>query len=186
MASTVEVEIKFKIQDLKSLIRKLRAVGFRVVTKQTHEMNTLYDLPGQPLRQRGEVFRLRKYGDLWTVTFKAKGKAGRHKSRKEIETRVDDGHCFAKILDATGFAPSFRYEKFRTEWTDGKGHVVVDETPVGNFGEIEGPARWIDTVARRLGVAPDQYITDSYAALFLKWKQQTGSRATDMLFRAVS
>src|SRR5437762_14109796 len=108
MASAFEVEIKFKIQDLKALTRKLRATGFRVVTQRTHEMNTLYDLPGQPLRQRGEVFRLRKYGDRWTVTFKAKGKAGRHKSRKEIETRVDDGRCFAKILDATGFATSFR------------------------------------------------------------------------------
>jgi adenylate cyclase class 2 len=84
-----------------------------------------------------------------------------------------------------GFAPSFRYEKFRTEWTDGKGHVVVDETPIGNFGEIEGPARWIDAVARRLEISPDQYITDSYAVLFLKWKQETGSKAPDMLFKAV-
>ena len=28
--------------------------------------------------------------------------------------------------------------KIRYEWSDGKGHVVVDETPIGNFGEIEG------------------------------------------------
>jgi adenylate cyclase class 2 len=183
MASALEVEIKFKIKDLKALTSKLRAAGFRVVTKRTHEMNTLYDLPGQPLRQRGEVFRLRQYGARWTVTFKAKGKAGRHKSRKEIETRVEDGRCLAEILEAVGFAPSFRYEKFRTEWTDGKGHVVVDETPVGNFGEIEGAARWIDAVARRLQITPDQYITDSYAVLFLKWKEETGSTATDMLFK---
>ncbi len=183
MASAVEVEIKFKIEDIKALIRKLRAAGFHLVTQRTHEMNTLYDLPGQPLRQRGEVFRLRQYGDRWTVTFKAKGKAGRHKSRKEIETRVEDGRCFAEIVEATGFTPSFRYEKFRTEWTNGKGHIVIDETPVGNFGEIEGPARWIDAVARRLEITPDQYITDSYAVLFLKWRQQTGSQATDMLFK---
>ena len=44
------------------------------------------------------------------------------------------------ILRALGYAPSFRYEKFRAEWTDGKGQVVVDETPIGNFCEIEGPA----------------------------------------------
>jgi adenylate cyclase class 2 len=182
MASALEVEIKSKIKDLKALTSKLRAARFRMVTRRTHEMNTLYDLPGQPLRQRGEVLRLRKYGDRWTVTFKAKGKAGRHKSRKEIETQVEDGRWLAEILEAAGFAPSFRYEKFRTEWTDGKGHVVVDETPVGNFAEIEGPARWIDAVARRLQITPDQYITDSYAVLFLKWKEETGSRATDMLF----
>jgi adenylate cyclase, class 2 len=181
----LEVEIKFKIENLKALNAKLRDAGFRLATKRTHEMNTLYDLPGQPLRQRGDLLRLREYGDCWTVTFKAKGKAGRHKSRKEIETRVEDGPSFRGILKAVGFAPSFSYEKFRTEWSDGKGHVVVDETPVGHFGEIEGPARWIDTVARRLGVTPDQYITDSYAVLFLKWKQLTGSKAADMLFRSV-
>ncbi|HEU0050171.1 MAG TPA: class IV adenylate cyclase [Nitrososphaera sp.] len=182
MASALEVEIKFKIEDLKALTGKLRAAGFRLVTKRTHEMNTLYDLPSQALRQRGELFRLRKYGERWTVTYKAKGKAGRHKSRKEIETQVEDGGCLAGILEAVGFAPSFKYEKFRSEWTDGKGHVVVDETPAGNFGEIEGPSRWIDAVARRLHITPDQYITDSYAVLFLKWKEQTGSPATDMLF----
>ena len=183
MASTLEVEIKFNIEDLKALTAKLRSAGFRVVTKRTHEMNTLYDLPGKPLRQRGEVLRLRKYGDRWTITYKAKGKAGRHKSRKEIETQVEDGDCLGNILEAVGFTPSFKYEKFRSEWTDGKGHVVVDETPVGNFGEIEGPAKWIDAVARRLQIAPDQYITDSYAVLFLKWKEQTGSKAADMLFK---
>src|SRR5438552_13122169 len=140
MASALEVEIKFKIEDLKAITGKLGAAGFHVVTKRTHEMNILYDLPGQLLRQRGDLLRLRKYGDRWTVTFKAKGKTGRHKSRKEIETQVEDGRYFSEILEAVGFAPSFRYEKLRTEWTDGKGHVVVDETPVGNFGEIEGPA----------------------------------------------
>ncbi|HXB19926.1 MAG TPA: class IV adenylate cyclase [Candidatus Solibacter sp.] len=181
----LEVEIKFKIEDLKALNSKLRAAGFHLITKRTPETNTLYDLPGYPLRQKGEILRLRAYGDRWTVTFKAKGKAGRHKSRKEIETRVEDGQSMAGILEATGFAPSFRYEKFRTEWADAKGHVVVDETPIGNFGEIEGPARWIDAVARLLEITPDQYITDSYAVLFLKWKQETGSKATDMLFKAV-
>lgn len=182
MASAVEVEIKFKIENLKTLTSKLRSAGFRLVTKRTHEMNTLYDQPGNPLRQRGEVLRLRKYGNRWTMTYKAKGKAGRHKSRKEIETQVEDGECLDAILQAVGFAPTFQYEKFRSEWTDGKGHIVVDETPVGNFGEIEGSARWIDAVARRLQIATGQYITDSYAVLFLKWKEQTRSPATDMLF----
>jgi adenylate cyclase class 2 len=182
MASALEVEIKFRIDDLKALTRKLRGAGFRLVTRRTHEMNTLYDLPGQPLRRRGEVFRLRKYGVLWTITYKAKGKAGRHKSRKEMETHVEDGGCMAKILEAVGFVPSFRYEKFRSEWSDGPGHVVIDETPIGNFGEIEGPAKWIDSVARRLQISLQEYITDSYAVLFLEWKQQTGSTATDMLF----
>ena len=62
------------------------------------------------------------------------------------------------------------------------GHVVVDETPVGNFGEIEGPPEWIDEMAGRLNIAHDQYITLSYSELFAEWKQRTGSQAKKMLF----
>ena len=89
------------------------------------------------------------------------------------------------ILRALGYAPSFRYEKFRAEWSDGKGQVVVDETPVGNFCEIEGSARWIDSTARVLGVKPEQYITKNYATLFADWKAESGNSADEMTFRAV-
>jgi adenylate cyclase class 2 len=88
------------------------------------------------------------------------------------------------ILRALGFAPSFRYEKFRAEWSDGKGQVVVDETPIGNFCEIEGPPRWIDATAKKLGVEHEQYIMKNYATLFGEWKRETGSKAEEMTFRA--
>jgi adenylate cyclase class IV len=48
---------------LKALENKLRGLGFRCETPSTHEVNTLYDLPGQKLRRKGELLRLRKYGD---------------------------------------------------------------------------------------------------------------------------
>ncbi|MFY9647601.1 MAG: adenylate cyclase, partial [Terriglobales bacterium] len=81
--------------------------------------------------------------------------------------------------------PTFRYEKYRAEWSDGAGHVVLDETPIGNFGEIEGPPRWIDRTARALGVAPSDYITETYAPMFFAWKRRTRSPATEMTFKAV-
>ncbi len=59
---------------------------------------------------------------------------------------------------------------------------MLDETPVGNFGEIEGAPEWIDEVAGRLNIAHDQYITLSYSELFAEWKQRTGSDAANMLF----
>jgi adenylate cyclase, class 2 len=182
MATNKEIEIKFRLKDLKSLTRKLRSAGFRELTKRTHEMNTLYDLPGNPLRARGELLRLRKYGSEWLLTHKAKGKAARHKSRAETETKVADGRSMEAILHALGFVPTFRYEKFRAEWTDGKGHVVLDETPIGNLGEIEGSARWIDRVAKQLGIERREYITKSYAELFFDWKKATRSPATEMTF----
>ncbi|MFZ0299590.1 MAG: class IV adenylate cyclase [Candidatus Sulfotelmatobacter sp.] len=181
-----EIEIKFRVADLRALARRLRASGFQLMTPRTHEMNTLYDLPGEVLRGRKELLRLRKYGSAWTLTHKAGKKAGRHSSRIELETRVADGRKMDLILRALGYSPSFHYEKFRAEWTDGKGQVVVDETPIGNFCEIEGAPRWIDATARKLGVAAADYITKNYAGLFLEWKARTKSAAEEMTFKAVA
>ena len=88
MAAPKEVEIKFLVSDLKALEPKLEELGFHCETPSTHEVNTLYDLPGQKLRRKGELLRLRKYGDKWRLTHKAKGTPGRHKSRGELETSV--------------------------------------------------------------------------------------------------
>jgi adenylate cyclase class 2 len=180
-----EIEIKFRIEDLSALTRSLKRAGFKQITRSTHEMNSLYDLPGQKLRNRGELLRLRKYGEKWVLTHKAKGTAGRHKVRVELETRVENGPQMDAILRALGFAPTFRYEKFRAEWSDRAGHVVLDETPLGNFGEIEGPPRWIDRTAAKLGIASSDYITQTYTDIFFTWKRKTRSPATEMTFRGV-
>ena len=180
-----EVEIKFLVADAKALARRLRTAGFRLVTRRTHEMNVLYDVAGHLLRQRGEILRLRKYGDRWTFTHKSKGTERRHKSRQEIETEVADGPSLDRILRAVGFSPAFRYEKFRTEWSDGHGHVVIDETPIGTVAEIEGRPRWIDRTAKLLGIPPTSYITLSYGAMFEEWRRRTASSAREMTFAAV-
>jgi adenylate cyclase, class 2 len=180
-----EIEIKFRVADLRALARTLRAARFHLVTPRTNEMNTLYDLPGDVLRMRRELLRLRKYGSTWTLTHKSGGKKARHSSRVELETAVTDGKKMDAILRGLGYSPTFRYEKFRAEWADRKGKVVVDETPIGNFCEIEGPPRWIDETAKKFGVAPADYITKNYATLFLDWKHETRSAALEMTFRAL-
>jgi adenylate cyclase class 2 len=150
-------------------------------------MNVLFDLPGRPLRARGDILRIRKYGDSWVVTHKAKSahNNGAHKIRVETETKVADGAKLEAIFRALEFEPVFRYEKFRAEWQGEQGHVVIDETPIGNFGEIEGAAEWIDKVARDLGIGLADYLTDTYAGLFYAWKERTGSPANEMTFAAI-
>jgi adenylate cyclase class 2 len=180
-----EIEIKFRIGDLQALTRALKRTGFQRVTRSMHEVNSLYDLPEQQLRARGELLRLRKYGEDWVLTHKSKGKAGRHKVRVELETRVENGKQMENILRALGFAPTFRYEKYRAGWSDGTGHAVIDETPIGRFGELEGPPRWIDRTARGLGIAAEDYITQTYADLFFKWKATHRSAAKEMTFKAI-
>jgi adenylate cyclase, class 2 len=180
-----EIEIKFCVEDRRALRRRLRAAGFHQKTKRTHEMNTLYDLPGGVLRARKELLRLRSYGPCWKITHKSGGKTSRHSSRVERETSVGDGKTMDAILRALGYRPSFRYEKFREEWSDGKGQIVVDHTPIGDFCEIEGPPRWIDRSAKKLGVEPAEYITKNYATLFADWKNENQSQAAEMTFRTI-
>ena len=187
MAHDREVEIKFRIDDIDSLTTRLREAGFSLITARTREMNTLYDQPGGKLRRRGALLRLREYGPKWTLTYKDKSgpQTGRHKSRREIETQVENGEATSRMIEAIGFSPSFRYEKYRSEWGDSKGHVVIDETPIGNFGEIEGQAKWIDATARQLNISVKSYLKESYAELFTAWKRKTRSKAREMTFKAV-
>ena len=187
MATDREVEVKFRIDDIDALTASLKAAGFSLITPRTHEMNTLYDQPGGKLRQREALLRLREYGPRWTLTYKDRSgrQSGRHKSRREIETQVENGQAMARIIEAVGFSPSFRYEKFRSEWADSSGHVVIDETPIGNFGEIEGQAKWIDATAKRLNISVKSYLKESYAELFAAWKRKTRSKAKEMTFKEI-
>jgi len=180
-----ETEIKFRIEKLSTLTHQLRAAGFRQQTPRTLEMNTLYDLPGAKLRKRKQLLRIRQYGKCWTIAHKSGTKIARHSTRQELETGIADGKTMDAILRALGYSPSFRYEKFRAEWTDGKGHVVIDETPIGNFCEIEGAARWIDATAKKLRVRHEQYIMKNYATLFNDWRRQSQAAVEEMTFAAL-
>jgi adenylate cyclase class 2 len=179
-----EVEIKFLVSDPDELERKLRDLGFQQKTASTFERNTLYD-SADKLRSKGEILRLRQYGEKWKLTHKSKGSDGRHKTRAESETAIGNGKEMDAILRAVGFSPYFIYEKYRAEWSDGEGDIVVDRTPIGNLAELEGKPDWIDAVAAKLGITESQYITKSYGQLFEDWRKKSGSKAWNMSFDEV-
>ena len=152
----IETEIKFHVAEVEGLTRRLKEAGFRMATPRTFESNVLYDTPDRKMRARTEILRIRNYGERWMVTHKRLPDSGPgedvHKHRIETETEVSDGEAMAQVFRSLGLVAAFRYEKWRSEWTDGEGHCVVDETPIGNFAELEGESEWIDRVAGQLGV----------------------------------
>jgi adenylate cyclase class 2 len=186
----IETEIKFRVSDLPILTQQLQTAGFSLLTPRSFESNVLYDTPDRRMRARTEILRIRSYAGRWTVTHKRlpddRPGEDSHKHRVETETEVADGNALAQVFFSLGLAAAFRYEKWRTEWQDGEGHCVVDETPIGNYAELEGPPEWIDRAAQRLGIPPADYITLSYGRLFDQWRAQHGSSATDLTFQAVS
>lgn len=188
--TAVETEIKFRVDDLAALASRLEEAGFHLETPRAFESNTLYDTPDRQMRSRTEILRIRDYAGRCTLTHKRLPDAGpgedRHKHRVETETDVSDGGALAEVFRALGLVPAFRYEKWRSEWSDGSGHCVVDETPIGNYAELEGSPEWIDETAMRLGVSHGDYMTLSYGRLFEQWRAQNRSEARDLTFTAVA
>ena len=186
----IETEIKFRVADLPALSQCLEAAGFRLQTPRSFESNVLYDTPDRQMRARTEILRIRGYAGRCTLTHKRLPDSGpgedRHKHRIETETEIADGNALAEVFLSLGLVAAFRYEKWRTEWQDGEGHCVVDETPIGNYAELEGSAEWIDRAAARLGVDPAEYLTLSYGRLFDLWREQYHCTAEELTFAAVA
>jgi adenylate cyclase class 2 len=186
--SPIETEVKVRVHDVPALERRLEAAGFARQTPRTFERNVLYDTPGRMLRNDRQILRIRQYGRSWVLTHKSMpsgGDTGLYKHRVETETTVGDGEVVATIFAALGYSPAFTYEKWRTEWADGLGHFVIDETPIGTYAELEGPEDWIDATAAAVGIDSGEFSNLSYGRLFDLWKEKTGSLATDLTFAQV-
>lgn len=178
MKSNTETEIKIAVTGFERIRARLKALGFARSQPRLFEANILFDTPGTDLRTGGRLLRVRRVGKQTILTYKGPAETGRHKSREELEIVVSDEAMCQAILDRLGFRPTFRYEKYRTEYSDGRGVVTLDQTPIGNYLELEGAARWIDSTAAKLGFTEADYITSSYGRLYL----ESGGGRGDMVF----
>jgi adenylate cyclase class 2 len=196
---SAEIELKFPVANVADLQSRLTQLGFRLVTPRTFEQNTLYDTPNRDLRAQRQILRIRQYGNLSTVTHKRQPSQNdpvdttRYKVRIETETVIAEPEALAEIFLQLGYTPAFIYEKYRTEWSqtvsaqpEATAHLVIDETPIGNYAELEGPTAWIDQTLVHLGIDPATCLTDSYGKLFLDWKERTHSPAQHLTFAEIA
>ena len=192
MKHRLETEIKLAVGDVKAIRRRFAELGFRPAQARHFESNYLFDFPDQRLRKSRCLLRLRYADEQGLLTFKGAPLVSRnYKIRREIETHVQDGHLLREILLLLGLREVFRYEKFRTVYAPhGKRgvleapQVVLDETPIGIFVELEGPQHWIDEAARQLGYSRREYITESYATLYRRWCEASHKKPGNMIFPA--
>ena len=181
-----EIEIKLRLpRDVSKMRRTLRTLGFQIAAPRSHETNILFDNPKDPLGKQGKLIRIRRVGGDALLTYKGPAADARYKKRHELEVHVSDPSVLEVIFQQIGYQPVFRYEKFRTEYvkSPAAGKVLLDETPVGNFLELEGSPRWIDRTARLLGFSSGDYITGSYGYLHMIYCRERGIQPKDMLFR---
>jgi len=185
MTSATETEVKIPLPEGVDILECLNRAGFTLSVPRQFESNTIYDSPDRRLRQAEMIVRLREVGGKFVLTWKGPGEQSKYKSRPELETTVGSLDVLHKILGQLGFEPVFRYEKYRREFAQGNnshGVVTLDETPIGDFLELEGPGDWIDETASRLGFSPENYSLESYGRLYQNYCERNGVKAQNMVF----
>jgi len=201
-----EREIKLRVRDeqaVKAALSRLSAKPCGLGNGRVHEWNTIFDTERQDLAKRGQLLRIRRQTPdsesakvRYILTFKQPSDAEHdghgHKVREEIETEVSDGEALKRIIEGLGVKGWFVYEKYRTtmKLPDSESWardltIELDETPIGTFLELEGPAEAIDRAARDLGFSKEDYITNSYLGLYLDARRQSGGLPENMVFEKV-
>jgi len=115
-AKPQEVEVKLRFPSAADARDALQQIGAREVQSRLFEDNVVLDRTESPLGPAGKLLRLRRYGDVATLTFKAPVPGThRHKVREEHETPVADFDAMMRILQHLGFAPCYRYRQYVLE-----------------------------------------------------------------------
>jgi adenylate cyclase class 2 len=162
-----ESEIKLRAASPEAARAAVGCLGAVLVERRHFEDNLVMDDGASSIVASGRLLRLRRTPSRSVLTLKGAVRIDEGiRSRPELEVDVSDGAAIRHILEALGLRVRFRYQKYREAYAWQGLEIVVDETPVGTFLEIEGELSAIHSAAEALGYGPADYVTDSYAALF--------------------
>lgn len=191
-----EIEVKLKIADMDLARASLRAAGAKLWKTRFFEDNFLLDDPSHTLRDQRKLLRVRivksdSHAETETAILTYKGVpeiVEGVKKREEIECSFQSSKELLEILKRLGYAIIFRYQKFRALHQIPKMPVTIclDETPIGDYFEIEGELEAIHKCAQMLGYTQEDYVADSYASLYFRWCQEKGQLPTEMVFQESS
>ncbi|MGH9712270.1 MAG: class IV adenylate cyclase [Candidatus Acidiferrales bacterium] len=208
-ATNREIEIKLRVRDLESLLRRIRDLG-ATYKGRLFEQNSIYDTPDSDFRRSGRLLRVRletsaprrraniRGGRLSrpqrrslraVLTSKAPPHPGgrqaarlRFKERLERELTIRNPGPWPRVLRSLGLHPSFTYEKFRSTFELRGLQLDLDETPVGTFLELEGSPGTIDHAARALGFTQQDYFRGTYWDVYAADCRRRGRPIRNMVF----
>lgn len=179
----MEEEIKLRLASLEPVRARLRRGGATLVHARAFEENWIVDDAEETIFDGGRLLRVRRWGDESLVTFK--GRASYRdgvKRREELECRVESAEALLSIFAVLGYHVSRRYQKWREAWSWRGVEVVLDETPMGPFVELEGEAEELRPLAEELQLDPDHALAGSYSELWIAWRRDHPDAPRDMIF----
>ena len=203
----IETEVKIKIESADDFIGRVLSQGADRVSERSFEDNILFDFPDGRLRTAQCILRVRFVDGRGVLTYKGVPRAeGIFKSREELETAIEDPETAIEILGRIGMRQGFRYQKYRQEFVFGRDCcktfrdfagglpaigsrekpggvlIAVDETPIGNYAELEGEEEEILNLAGKLNIAESLFIRLSYHSLYLDYCRVRGITPQSMTF----
>ena len=107
----IEVEVKLPIPDPEGVKNRILEAGFKE-QRFIEERDTYFDNARGDIRANGEALRVRETKDCRTgkkqaqINYKGKKLDTQTMTRRELETRVEDGAVCREILQAIGYSPA--------------------------------------------------------------------------------
>lgn len=188
-ANNLEIEVKIPCGN----IEVLHNLGSLVLDKERHfEDNWMLDTADAKLKHEEGALRVRIVNSTGTVTYKGRSDAQTEfKARLEYETEVEDPDQMLHIFERLGYKPFFRYQKYRTVYrlTLESGlslKAMFDETPMGNFLELEGSELAVKRAVEALKLTQDDYITDTYIKMQLERCRSLNRPLEDLVFESTT
>ncbi len=178
-----EMEVKFYLNNLATLQRKLRNQEASLVQPRVHEINLRFDLPSGELARDHRILRLRQDAGA-VLTYKGPAENRQDvSSRQEIEVEVNDFAMARRLLEALGYQVYIIYEKYRATYLMDNVRVTLDEMPYGDFAEVEGPdPASIQATAEKLGLEWSKRIMESYLMMFAGLPAELKAGKRDLTF----
>jgi adenylate cyclase class 2 len=181
VAPQVETEIKLAITDVRRAAAQPEAIGAHLAHPREFEDNLVFDFPDRSLRTRRALARVRILDRSVVLTYKGpdlsnQAATGGMKRRMESEIEVARGEAdsLISILHGIGLEQVWRYQKYRTTWTFERVKIMLDETPIGAWFEIEGEPEAIDRAAAALGYGKSDYLAVTYRDLYEQYLGRAG------------
>jgi adenylate cyclase, class 2 len=177
-----ELEVKYYLSNRRKLEEKLSRVA-DLRAPRVQEVNLRLDTPDHALLYTGRLLRLRQ-DTRSRLTYKGPGsEQGGARLRQELEFTVSDFDTALHLFEALGYTVVLMYEKYRTTYQMGQVEVDLDEMPMGDFLEIEGPdGESIRQAAKELGLDWEKRILDSYTMIFEHARASLGFKFRDLSF----
>lgn len=170
MKTKLEEEIKLPVQDIPTMLSKIRTIAKYARTEYLRDV--IYGVRGDKKKIRLRIqdnfeFRLVDATHKYRMTVE-------EGIKKEIEETLYKGNSCEdalKIISSQGeFVEENSYEKTRVIFSGPHDtEITLDIYPYGAWIEIEGESSKIHEVAKRLGFARKDYIEAGADDLYLAW-----------------